>query len=143
MVGLARLAFILPLVLTPAAAHAGYVDDVLDELAVRSQISVDELKELLNDCETTQRAMNVCAFYDAVEADLNLRRITDGKAAEMTETEAETYRATIADWRSQTELACQIEADEEAAGGTMRPMLYSFCMTYELEERATLEVDTW
>ncbi len=143
MLKLAPAIFLLPLLLMTASAQAGYVDDVLDELAVRSQISVDELKELLNDCETTQRAMNVCAFYDAVEADLNLHRITEGKAAEMTETEAETYRATIADWRSETELACQIEADEEAAGGTMRPMLYSFCMTYELEERATIEVDTW
>lgn len=142
MLKLAQAIFLLPLLLT-APAQAGYVDDVLGELAVRSQISVDELKELLNDCETTQRAMNICAFYDAVEADLNLRRIIDGKAAEMAEAEAETYRATIAEWRSETELACQTEADEEAAGGTMRPMLFSFCMTYELNERATLEVDTW
>ena len=136
MRALLRMIGLLPLVLAPSSARA---DEVLDALSARSRIPVAQLQELLADCERTQRAMNICAFHSAVEADLDLQHLIESNAAQMTGSQADAYRADIAHWRSDTELSCQREADAQAAGGTMRPMVYSFCMTDALQDRAAFE----
>ncbi|ODT47495.1 lysozyme inhibitor LprI family protein [Devosia sp. 63-57] len=135
---LKRYLFVLPMLLL---ISPGQADDVLDELSARSHVPVGELEDILADCETTQMAMNLCAFYDFVEADMNLEKIVQDNAEGMSKTETKAYLDEIAAWRSEAEGECNAAADEEAEGGSMRPMVYSYCMQEKLDQRATEEVE--
>ena len=111
-------------------ATGGYVlaDDVVPELSRRTLIPVSELNELLSDCQKTQLAMNICAARDSVAADiemdrvLNQARLSIDKSCRVALTQVQT------NWKKRVSFGCDQEADAEAEGGSMRPMVYNSCI---------------
>lgn len=101
--------------------------EVMAELSKRSQIPESELRDILTDCESTQMAMNLCAFQQAVWAELLLdAAIADGDA--MTP-------AAYADWKSGVDARCLAETSDHE-GGSIRAMLILNCKeTVMLAER--------
>lgn len=124
--GLWMTAVLLPALPAVAQTHAD-APEVIAELSKRSQIPEAELGPILADCEKTQMSMNLCAFQQAVWAELLLD-------AAIAETAAMTEQA-YADWKLQVDARCIAET-AESAGGSMRGMLISNCKeTVMLAER--------
>lgn len=101
--------------------------EVIAELSKRSQIAEADLRPILADCEKTQMSMNLCAFQQAVWAELLL----DAAIAEKAAMTPQAY----ADWKDALHARCLTET-EESAGGSMRAMMVSACKeTVMLAER--------
>ena len=111
-------------------------DSVVSELSARSSIPEAEVRELLSDCSKNQMSMNICMFYSFVDADLKLKVVL----REKTKTFGPSCRATLTQrqklWEFKRDQACNRSADEEAKGGTMRPMIFSSCRAVATEARA-------
>lgn len=130
-------------VVRAAKASLGLPPDpsaVVEELSARSRIPTSELQSLLDDCERTQRSMNICAFRTFVTSDLELDATLDAKQqVAPPHCRAEMDRAHAA-WQTERDRACneETEADE---GGSMRPMLISSCRTAATRARITFVKD--
>jgi uncharacterized protein YecT (DUF1311 family) len=92
---------------------------------------VSELEQLLSNCDATQLSMNICAFRDFVEADMKLKAILSGLHGQC----AESVRREQKLWEQDRDAACNKEADDEAEGGSMRPMVFSSCREKSTTER--------
>ena len=110
---------LIPLVLlavsAPAAAASKYAppaEEVLTELSSRSKIPVSELKQSIADCNANQQAMNLCAFRDAVAADLMLKHA-------------------FAEWEKSRDALCEKTAQHEWRGGSMKPAARADCVATE------------
>lgn len=101
---------------------------VLETLSQRSQIAVAELEAILQDCERNQRNMNICAFHDAVAAEM----VLDEVVAQTHVFTPENYAAL----KARTQAECLAMAEDQAAGGSMMPMLVSLCLQESYNERA-------
>jgi uncharacterized protein YecT (DUF1311 family) len=104
-------------------------NEVINELSRRSHISVPELNEILTDCERYQLNMNICAFRDFVQKDIELKKVADLKIKSLPTGCKNRFKNSQAQWEQQRAAQCNKEADEEAEGGSMRPMIYSECST--------------
>lgn len=101
---------------------------VMEELSARSRIPTSELRQLLDDCERTQRSMNICAFRNFVAWDLELDAALKAKRESASlQCRADLDRAHAA-WEAERDRACYEETEVDA-GGSMRPMLISGCKT--------------
>lgn len=109
-----------------AGAKAGAV---IEELSRRSHIPAAELTEILQDCERYQRNMNICAFYSFVEVDLELQKLVEERLPKLPASCHAKFRKKQAEWEKRRDRKCSREADDEAEGGSMRPMIYSGCRT--------------
>lgn len=105
------------LALLPVAAVA---QPALSELSARSRIPETELAQILADCEATQRNMNLCSFHTMITAELRL----DALITENNMGTAEEHAA----FKAQTREECTDEAEREAGGGSMMPLLITSCM---------------
>jgi uncharacterized protein YecT (DUF1311 family) len=95
-------------------------------LSSRSRIPVSELRILLSDCGRTQQSMNICAFRDFVESDLELDGAIEAKRRSLPKAcRMELGRAQMV-WEAERDRECQ-EETLDAEGGSMRPMLISAC----------------
>lgn len=103
---------------------------VLAELSKRSGIPPDELKDMLSDCNGNQLQMNFCAFRSFVEADLDMQQVLASCGA--------TLPARQKEWEASRDRQCNKEADDEAEGGSMRPMIFSACQATATEARTSL-----
>jgi uncharacterized protein YecT (DUF1311 family) len=110
-------------------------NDVLNELSHRSGFTVTELREVLSDCPNTQLSMNMCMFRSAVEADLKMAKELAKIQAKLPQTCHATLKATQSKWENDTDRRCNKAADDEAEGGSMRPMIFSGCRVETAEQR--------
>lgn len=122
---------------SPTGATAPSDSDVLATLSARSLIPVEELQQLLSDCERTQLNMNICAFRDFVAADLELAAVLNARQASASPACQAQIRRTQADWEAEREGTCKEEAKAHE-GGSMRPMLISTCKTAATRIRTRL-----
>jgi uncharacterized protein YecT (DUF1311 family) len=111
---------------------------VLAELSKRSGIAQDELKEILSDCNGNQLQMNFCAFRSFVEADLELQQVLARTMASLPESCRASLPARQKEWEASRDRECNKEADDEAEGGSMRPMIFSACQATATEARTAL-----
>ena len=109
-------------------------DSVLIELSRRSATSVEELKVMLSDCHGSQMNMNFCSFRTFVEADLAMRSVL-AKKLEALSLCHEMLQTSQANWEKNRDSKCKKEADGEAEGGSMRPMIFSACQAGATEQR--------
>lgn len=112
-----------------------HADEVVNELSRRSAISVPELNEILSDCERYQLNMNICAFRDFVQVDLELNKVISKKLQSLPADCKVKLKNSQAKWENRMDRNCSKEADEEAGEGSMRPMIYSGCKTTATESR--------
>jgi uncharacterized protein len=115
--------------------EASIPDDVLAELSHRSNFNKDELRELLKDCSNSQLAMNMCAFRSFVAADLIMSQVLTQKMKVLPLDCNSVLQSNQTKWAESRDQQCNKEADEEAGGGSMRPMLISDCMAQATEMR--------
>jgi len=117
--------------LTGCASHPSMV---VEELSRHSRIPTSELKQLLADCDRTQRSMNICAFRDFVATDLELDAALEAKHESVArQCQVERDRTQFA-WETEHDRACN-EETKTNEGGSMRPMLISDCKTIATKER--------
>lgn len=131
--------FVVPVFLAISiSVSPAFADEVIKALSKRSQISVEEINGYLSDCDRTQLSMNICAFRDAIAAEFELDAVVAQRAETLTSPEArDNLSIEMEDWRQSIEEACHEQADAEAEGGSMRPMVYSGCITEATELRMT------
>jgi len=120
--------------LTPTA-HA---TDIVSELSRRSHISQPELNELLSNCNRHQLSMNICAFRDFVAVDLEMQDVLADKLATLPNHCHSTLQEHQAAWEARRDKTCNKDADAEAEGGSMRPMVFSDCRTVATKARIAL-----
>jgi uncharacterized protein YecT (DUF1311 family) len=75
-------------------------------------------------------------FYEFVKADLNLRTVVQERMATLGPSCAATLVHRQAKWESRRDRTCNLSADREAKGGSMRPMAFSSCRAGATEGRA-------
>ena len=121
----------MALAILSLCSTATLADTVVDELSERSQIPVSELISLLSDCDKTQLSMNICAYRDFIAADLQLEE----QLAALPASCAGSVHDQQSDWEQARDASCNQAADDEALGGSMRPMIFSFCRTQATAER--------
>ena len=117
-----------------AASPAKYEPDpqeVITALAQRSGISEDELRGLLSRCEASQSAMNICAYRDAVAADLKLKHALASKVQQLPACK-ESLEARIARWDKKRDQGCERSAAKDYGGGSMAQMARSMCVEHEI-----------
>ena len=110
-------------------------DSVVAELSARSNISKPELHQLLSDCSQNQMSMNICMFYEFVKADLDLKTVVRERRENLGTSCAAALDRRQATWEAMRDRACNVSADREAKGGSMRPMAFSSCRAVATEAR--------
>ncbi|MBX3711923.1 MAG: DUF1311 domain-containing protein [Lysobacter sp.] len=114
----------------------------MEELSSRSRIPVSELRLLLSDCGRTQLSMNICAFRDFVESDLELDGALEVKRRALPKAcGIELGRAQMV-WEAERDRECQ-EETLDAEGGSMRPMLISACKARANKTRIASVKKVW
>jgi len=109
-------------------------DEVTLELQRRSNIPVKELNELLKDCQNTQLSMNICSFRNFIKTDLEVKKIRGEKLKSLPESCRAKFMKQENDWERSRDELCNKEADEEAKGGSMRPMIFTSCQAVATEK---------
>jgi len=110
-------------------------DEVTSELQRRSNIPIKELNELLKDCQNTQLSMNICSFRNFIKTDLEIKKIRKEKLKSLPESCRDKFLKQEDDWEQSRDELCNKEADEEAEGGSMRPMIFTSCQAVATEKR--------
>ena len=110
-------------------------EEVLAALAHRSGLAEDSLRGLLSNCDASQSAMNICAYRDAVVADLVLQHAVAHKADQLPACK-ERLEARISRWAAERDLACKRSAAKAYGGGSLEPMAMSMCVQHENEQMA-------
>jgi uncharacterized protein YecT (DUF1311 family) len=133
------LSILVTLLAVPPAYGQDGIDSVsnsvVSELSARSNISEPELRQLLSDCSRTQMSMNICMFYEFVKENLNRKTVARDRAAILGPSCAATFARRQATWELRRDRACNLNADREARGGSMRPMAFSSCRAVATEAR--------
>ena len=111
-------------------------DEVTLELQRRSNIPVKELNEILKDCQNTQLSMNICSFRNFIKADLETKKIREEKLKSLPESCRARFLKQENDWEQSRDKLCNKQADEEAEGGSMRPMIFTSCQAAATEKRS-------
>ncbi|MBK6981576.1 MAG: DUF1311 domain-containing protein [Betaproteobacteria bacterium] len=117
------------------AAAPAWADEVLAELERRSGIPIAELQVILEDCHRTQMSANFCAFRDFIQADLRMRKAVEAKLASLPESCRPPLARLQARWEKSRDARCNRHADDQAAGGSMRPMVFSDCRATQTKRR--------
>jgi len=78
--------------------------------------------------------MNFCSFRTFVEADLAMGSVL-AKKLEALSLCHEMLQTSQANWEKNRYSKCKKEADGEAEGGSMRPMIFSACQAGATEQR--------
>ena len=112
--------------------------DTVSELSRRSHISQPELNELLSNCNRHQLSMNICAFRDFVAVDLEMQDVLADKLVTLPSHCHATLQEHQAAWAMRRDKTCNKDADAEAEGGSIRPMVFSDCRTVATKARIAL-----
>lgn len=119
---------------SPAKYQPGS-DEVLAALAHRSGLTEDALRGRLSNCDASQYAMNICAYRDAVAADLALQHAVSNKAEQLPGCK-DWLGARIARWVTERDRGCKRSAAKTYGGGSLEPMAMSMCVQHENERMA-------
>ena len=110
-------------------------DPVIVELARRSRVPAEALRGIVANCTLNQRNMNLCAFRDLVDVEQKLAWHVAHLSERLTVDERHALDLEQAAWAKDAEVRCNAEADDEAEGGSMRPMVFSGCLARETQAR--------
>ncbi|MGQ3055560.1 MAG: lysozyme inhibitor LprI family protein [Roseateles sp.] len=110
-------------------------EEVLAALAHRSGLAEEALRGLLSHCDASQSAMNICAYRDAVAADLVLQHAIANKAEQLPACK-DRLEARIARWAAERDRACKRSAAKAYGGGSLEPMAMAMCVQHENERMA-------
>mgnify|MGYP001627241469 CR=1 FL=1 len=112
--------------------------EIVSELSRRSHIAPPELEKLLSDCSQNQLSMNICIFRDFIAIEYEMQN-TFAKALARLQNQCHlTLKENQTRWERARDQQCNKQADAEAEGGTMRPMLYNACRIAATKERITI-----
>jgi len=90
----------------------------------------------------TQAQMNTCAMRDFNTADGELNRIYKKLIASLKPEGKKSLRAEQRAWLKQRDPKCKMEANSEAEGGSMWPMVYNSCRE-QLTKARILQLRKW
>ncbi|MFS2208007.1 lysozyme inhibitor LprI family protein [Variovorax sp. Varisp36] len=110
-------------------------EEVVAALAHRSGLAEDALRGLLSNCDASQSAMNICAYRDAVAAELVLQHAIANKAEQLPACK-DRLEATISRWAAARDRGCKRSAAKAYGGGSLEPMAMSMCVQHENEQMA-------
>lgn len=110
-------------------------EEVLAALAHRSGLTEDVLRGPLSNCDASQSAMNICAYRDAVAAELVLQHAVANKAEQLPACK-DRLEARIARWAVERDRGCKRSAAKAYGGGSLEPMAMSMCVQHENERMA-------
>ena len=110
-------------------------EEVLAALAYRSGLTEDALRGPLSNCDASQSAMNICAYRDAVAADLVLQHAVANKSEQLPACK-DRLEARIARWAIERDRGCKRSAAKAYGGGSLEPMAMSMCVQHENERMA-------
>lgn len=110
-----------------------FADEVILELQRRSNIPLEELSELLKDCQRTQLNMNICSFRNFIKEELEMKKVLEEKLESLPESCRTKLIKQQIDWERSRDERCNKKADEEAEGGSMRPMIFTSCQAKATE----------
>ncbi|WP_240650573.1 lysozyme inhibitor LprI family protein [Variovorax guangxiensis] len=110
-------------------------EEVVAASAHRSGLAEDALRGLLSNCDASQSAMNICAYRDAVEADLILQHAIANKVEQVPACK-DRLEARIARWAAERDRGCKRSAAKAYGGGSLEPMVMSMCVQHENERMA-------
>ena len=88
----------------------------------------------------TQYEMNQCAGKAYKAADAELNQVYQRLAAMLDDNEKTQLKAAQSDWLKYRDSNCEFVADQ-FKGGTMRPMIYGYCLA-DVTKRRTTELKT-
>lgn len=104
--------------------------DVIAELSKRSRLPVEQLKEMLSNCDANQQSMYFCAYRDYVTVDIQLEQL-----AAQQETREQSCVPGLAQrkslWGKHRDERCARSAKREFGGGSMEPTALLMCITDE------------
>lgn len=132
------MSFAVFLLILGAISPTAQATDIVSELSRRSHIPQPELNELLSNCNRHQLSMNICAFRDFVAVDLEMQDVLADKLATLPSHCHATLQEHQAAWEARRDKTCNKDADTEAEGGSMRPMVYSDCRAVATKARISL-----
>ena len=87
-----------------------------------------EESEVQCNYEGTQTQMNACAFRDFSVSDKELNRVYKKLIASLSSKDQGILREEQRAWLKKRDPKCNKEADDEAGGGSMRPLIFYVCL---------------
>lgn len=116
--------------LAKAGAYIPTQQQVLTELSQRSGLPIDNLQDLLADCDADQQSMYFCAYSDQVVADLKLQHILSLKQQQLPHCQTELLDQ-VENWENKRDSSCAQSAAKEWGDGSMKPTAKLVCSTAE------------
>ncbi|MFN7612039.1 MAG: lysozyme inhibitor LprI family protein [Alphaproteobacteria bacterium] len=83
----------------------------------------------------TQSEMTLCAMQDHENADLKLNMAYRKKISSLNKTQQKKLRQEHHIWLKHIQNDCKSEANDEAEGGSMWPMIFHQCLADHIEQR--------
>lgn len=103
---------------------------VLTELSQRSGSPINNLQDLLADCDADQQSMYFCAYRDQVSADLKLQHTLSLKQQQFPRCQAGLSNQ-IKDWENRRNQTCEQSAAKEWGEGSVKSTDELICSTTE------------
>jgi len=108
----------------------------LAELSRRSSRTIEEIKEVLSNCDESQLNINVCSVLYSIDAELALESALAEKLESLPPNCRDKLQAAQAKWKEDTYSKCAKGADEAGEGGSMYASLANMCVESSLRSRA-------
>jgi uncharacterized protein YecT (DUF1311 family) len=116
--------------LAKAGAYIPTQQQILAELSQRSGLSIDNLQNLLADCDADQQSMYFCAYSDEVVADLKLQHTLSLKQQQLPHCQTKLLDQ-VESWENKRDSSCAQSAAKEWGDGSMKPTAELVCSTAE------------
>lgn len=103
---------------------------ILTELSQRSGLPIDNLQDLLADCDADQQSMYFCAYSDQVVADLKLQHTLSLKQQQLPQCQTKLLDQ-VESWENKRDQSCAQSAAKEWGDGSMKPTAELVCSVAE------------
>ena len=111
------------------------LESELPELSRRSGMTPEEIKETLNDCDSSQFNMNRCSYLYSTDFDITMDSVLENKLKLLPPACRDKLQTAQEKWKKDSNDDCSRQADDEAMGGSMRPLLANICMEANIKFR--------
>lgn len=112
--------------LAKAGAYTPTQQQILTELSQRSGLPIDNLQDLLADCDADQQSMYFCTYSDQVVADLKLQHTLSLKQQQLPHCQTELLDQ-VESWENKRDQSCAQSAAKEWGDGSMKPTAELIC----------------